>query len=188
MSVSDQVQTGRSAGPGAVLDQFQEQVGGGGYFWAERYLAQTFTPAVGGQLDHVDLLISTWDGDPSYPATISIVETTGGVPDGVVLGSVNVPGFVLGWNTVDFLPASVFLAAETQYGILLLNDDADYNTNPTDGLAIMWDTNPYPCGELWEWRLASGWQWLDWSGPPGSSDGTFRTWMVSGPVAPPNSN
>ena len=75
-TVSNQVKAQRSAGPGAVLDQFQDEWNGGGHhFWVDHYLAQTFTAAIGGQVDHIDLLIDAWDSDPRYPATISIVET-----------------------------------------------------------------------------------------------------------------
>ncbi len=184
-SVSIQVRVERSAGPGAVLDQVQEDDSGAGAIWAERHFAQTFTPAIGGQLAQVDLLITS-TGDPTYPATISIVETAGGVPTGAVLGSVHVPGFVWGWNWVDLLPASVFLVAETQYGIIFANDDSDFLADPTDWWAIKWETNPYPRGEIWEWLPASGWQQMGGLGPPGTSDMAFRTWMISGQIAPPN--
>jgi hypothetical protein len=172
---------------GAILDQSQETWdGGGAHFWAERSLAQTFTPAVGGQLDHVDLLIDAFGpgADPSVPATVAIVETVGGVPEGDVLGSVDVAGFYEGWNSIGFLSESVSLAVGTRYGIVLSDDDPDPGTPPTDGLGIVWNTEPYPGGELWQWTPTSGWEWLDATPPPGTgdSDGVFRTWMVPEPT------
>jgi parallel beta-helix repeat protein len=172
---------------GAVLDQAQETwEGGGAHFWAERFLAQTFTPAISGQLDHLDLVIDAFGpgADPYYPATIAIVETVDGAPEGNVLGSVDLPGFAKGWNSIDFLREFVFLAAGTRYGIVLLNDDPDPTVTPTDGFGILWNTDPYPGGELWQWTLTSGWEWLDAAPPPGTgdSDGVFRTWMIPAPV------
>jgi hypothetical protein len=59
----------------SVLDQSQTSSNGGGYFWAERFFGQTFTPGLSAQLAHVELKIDTWIGQPSMPATISIVNT-----------------------------------------------------------------------------------------------------------------
>ena len=70
-----------------ILDQSQELSNGGSGFYRFVCLAQTFTPAVSGQLDHVDLLIEGFGGgNPDYAATVSVVETVGVVPNGTELG------------------------------------------------------------------------------------------------------
>jgi len=172
---------GASGSP--ILDQSQELFYGGSAFFNYVSLAQTFTPAIGGELDHVDLHIEGFlgVGNPTYPATISIVQTVADVPSGAVLGAVNVPGFVVGWNSIDFLGESVILNAGTKYGIVLANNDIRKDIAPTDAFNVQWDINPYSAGALWERTLATGvWQLavFDTSSPPGVADGAFRTYMV----------
>lgn len=124
------------------LDQHPQTDNGGSCFWANKFLAQTFTPTVSGQLHHVDLDINVWSGTPSVPATISIVETIAGEPSGLIIGSVTKPSLTLGWYSFDFMSESVTLMSGVQYGIVLSNDE------PSDGLAIQWDDKPYPGGTL----------------------------------------
>jgi len=50
-------------GPGgSVRDQYQTTNNGGGYFWASRYLAQTFTCGISAQLSHMNVYIDVWEG------------------------------------------------------------------------------------------------------------------------------
>jgi hypothetical protein len=168
-----------SAASDAVLDQFQEQDTGGAHFWANSFLAQTFTPSITGLLDQVDLDIDAWDEQPFYPATISVVEVVGGKPSGGVLGSVSLPSLAMGWYEVDFFAESVFLTSGEQYGIVLANDDANEFVVPTDGVGIQWRGNRYLGGTLWKFTPALGWRKfspVEWGG----ADMAFRTWMVAG--------
>ncbi len=166
-----------------ILDQHHEPDNyGGSYFWAEQFLAQTFTPSISDQLHHVDLIIDVWTGQPSLPATISIVETISGEPSGTTLGSVNVPSLTLGWYSFDFLSESMMLTAGMQYGIVLSNDDP-YQAEPSDGVGIVWEGNPYPGGTLWRWTPTVGWEMFGAFDGPGDADMGFRTWMVPAPGA-----
>jgi transposase InsO family protein len=140
------------------------------------------TPSITGLLGQVDLKIDAWLGQPFYPATISVVETVGGEPSGVVLGSVSLPSLAMGWYEVDFSVQSVFLTSDEQYGIVLANDDVDPLLVPTDGVAIQWHGDPYLGGTLWAFTPASGWEIFNAFGPPGDADMAFRTWMVPGPA------
>ena len=164
-----------------------------------RRLAQTFTPAVSEHLDHVDLLIDGFGGgDPDYPATVSIVETIADVPNGTVLGTVNMAsGFVVGWNSIDFSGASITLSAGTRYGIVLKSNEVIGAGDPSDALNVLWDGNPYSGGSLWEGSLVATdpdvWSWElalfvddpddpEYS-PPGDADGAFRTYMAPEPAS-----
>ncbi len=162
----------------AILDQFQVTDSGGAHFWENAFLAQTFTPSITGLLDQVDLNIDAWDGQPFYPATISVVEVVGRTPSGVVLGSVSLPSLAMGWFEVDFSAESVFLTSGAQYGIVLVNDDADEFVVPTDGVAIQWRGNPYPGGTLWKFTPALGWRIFS-PVERGGADMAFRTWMIA---------
>ena len=164
-----------------ILDQSQEQWNGGGWnIYAQRSFAQTFTCGISNQLSHVDVLLDTWEGSPDYPSTFSIVGVVSGVPSGAPLASVNASGFVLGWNTVDFSSEGLFLAAGTQYGILVSNDDPDPDASPSLGMGFDYDNN-YNGGMMWYWTAAGGWSNdFTWA-PPGETDGVFRTWMIPEP-------
>lgn len=185
-----------------VLDQAQELSNGGSAFFDTSSLAQTFTPDVTAQLVRVDLDVgdSSHFPDPTHPATISIVETVvnddGGLENGylepgtAVLAAVNLTGFTVGWNQIDFSGQSVFLDAGTTYAIVLENDDANKDLLPTDSLRIQWTGDPYAGGRLWERTADTGlWYWpaaMQDSGlptPAGDADGAFRTYMVPEPAA-----
>jgi hypothetical protein len=168
-------------GPGAsVRDQYQTSNNGGGYFWAERYYAQTFTCGLGGQLSHVNIQIDVWTGQPSVPATISVVQTVNGAPSGPVLASVSVPFLTLGWYMFDFSQQSAILTPGTQYAIVMSNNDP-FPEEPSDGVAIQWDGNLYPGGGLWRWTPAAGWEEYNAFGAIGEADMAFETWMVPEP-------
>ena len=178
---------------GAVmLDQSQELFDGSSPVFDGVALGQTFTPSVSEQLDHVDLLISDDSGDPGYPATVSIVETAGGAPIGTELAAVDVTGFVVGWNSIDFQAESVMLNAGSLYAIVLSNDDLQWWNPPTDAWSIYWGkaekqqslplVDRYTGGVLWE--LVSGvWEQaaFDATYSPGFADAAFRTYMTPEP-------
>ena len=168
---------------GPVLDQYQENEDGAAAFWQHRFLAQTFTPSISNQLHHIDIIGHGWAADtPSYPATISIVETVGGAPSGTVLGSpVTVPHLEVGWQTIDFSSESIGLTAGVQYGLVFSGDGP--LTPGANALGIQWNGNPYPGGTLWQWTASTGWEIYNAFGDPGDADMAFRTWMIPAPGA-----
>jgi len=165
-----------------IEDQSQKNPGGGWNVYSQRYFAQTFTCGNSGQLSDVDLLLTTFSGEsPDYPSTFSIVNVVGGIPDGSVIGSVYTSGFSLGWNTIDFLSEGVFLNKDTQYAILVSNDDPDpLYIAPTLGLGLDYN-NDYSGGMMWwysvpssSWSNDFGTQWSI----AGGTDGVFVTRMA----------
>jgi len=156
----------------------------GGAIHAGKYYAQTFTPSVGGPLDHVDFMVDNFFGPPDYPSTAQIVETVGGQPTGDVLGTVSFTAPAAGWYSLDFAPEGVELTSGILYGIVLANDDPNYNSPPTLGCNISWGGDPYAGGILWEWTPAGGWEYGGFGPGPhdGISDMAFRTWMVPDPA------
>ncbi|NIA07858.1 MAG: hypothetical protein GWP14_09560 [Actinobacteria bacterium] len=173
-----------------VLDQSQELSNGGSAFFHWVSLAQTFTPGINGDLDHVDLKIEGFNQHDVLPATISIVETVAEAPSGSILGSVVNASISVGWNSIDFASQSITLLAGTKYGIVLSNADSNKDISPTDSFRIQWDSNPYASGALWERTRNSSGGWNDWeqavfdtSSTPGYADGAFRTYMVPEPAS-----
>ncbi len=167
-----------------ILDQYQEDSDMWGMISVEGFFAQTFTPGISGQLDHIDLHIGEWIWDPGYPSTVSIVNTAGGLPNGSALGEVEFPEPFNGWNTIDFLAESVFLSAGTQYAIILSNDDDPaLHIEPTVTWRIT-ETDAYSGGSLWSWMVDVGWN-QDFDLPTydlALMDAAFRTYMVPEPA------
>ncbi|MGW8255864.1 MAG: PEP-CTERM sorting domain-containing protein [Thermoguttaceae bacterium] len=163
-----------------VLDQSQTTSSGGGNFGATRFFAQTFTAGMSGQLAHVDLKTFLFPDHPSVPATISLVQTVNGIPNGTVLGAVVVPSLNDGWNAIDFMDENVLLSSGTLYGIVLSNGPSPTDP-PNNYLNIQWHDNHYPQGELWQWTPGPGWERFNPFGPIGDADAAFQTWMVPEP-------
>ncbi len=190
----------------ATIDQFQLDHDGGSPVYDGAWLAQSFTPsAVGEQLDHVDLLVDDYNPtleitlNPTQPAYVSIVETglDGGplntaYPIATPLASVYMPtGFVVGWNSIDFLPFSLSLTAETLYAIVIQTDDPWWWDSSTDSFMIHWglDDEPEPTdfydrGVLWEWLPSTDWAPAKYNSSydPGIADLAFRTYMTPEPT------
>lgn len=168
-----------------IVDQSQVNwKGAGWYVNSQRYFAQTFTCGISGQLSHVDILFDTWTGSPDYPSTFSIVNVVNGIPEGSLIGSVYTSGFNLGWNTIDFLSKGVFLNKDTQYAILVSNDDPDSEIPPSLGLGFDLDNN-YSAGMMWLYSVPSGSWSNNVNGNPGDTDGVFVTWMVPNIIPAP---
>lgn len=166
-------------GQAVMLDQSQESWHGGsiGLSLTHPSLAQTFTAGITGQLDHVDLRFGEYGDDPSYPATISIINVVdGGRPEGSVLGSVNVPNIINGWNTINFLSESIFLSADTQYGILIFVDDPVYDTGLEVNAKTEW--NDVYAGGIWWRKFGDTW----YQNNNGDAEAVFRTYMVPEPT------
>ena len=165
----------------AVSDQYLYQSSGGTNLTPTRYLGQTFTCGIEGQLSYVSLEIDVWSQEPPFfPVTVSIVETQNGIPSGSVLGSVTVNPPALGWFKFDFSQESVDLLAGTQYAIVAYNND-NISGDPSDGVRIQFDNNLYAGGRLWQWKPTTGWQPYVSPIPDTISsdiDMAFQTWMV----------
>jgi hypothetical protein len=175
----------------AILDQSQEEHGGAWLVICDEWdIAQTFTAGLSGQLESIDLYLENdlpfQNTLPLFPTTVSIVDTIGGVPSGSVLGTVYAQNLIEGFNSIDFLDESVLLAADSQYGIVLFNDD----TERYSGSSTQWSAtgDVYPGGALWSYY---GGEWLQTVTPPGGSlpdetfydkDAAFRTYIVPEPA------
>ncbi|MHC4214039.1 MAG: hypothetical protein ACYSWP_11765 [Planctomycetota bacterium] len=174
----------------AILDQSQELHDGSAFVICDEwYIAQTFTAGLSGQLESIDLSLENYfpphDPSPLFPTTVSIVDTIGGVPSGSVLGTVYAQDLIEGFNSIDFLDESVLLAADSQYGIVLFNED----TERYSGSSTQWRAtgDVYPGGEMWSY---TGGQWLQTVTPPGGlpdetfydKDAAFRTYIVPEPA------
>jgi len=173
---------------GSILDQSQEQIDDS---WlvvcGEWSFAQTFTAGVTGQLEKVDLYLENMFAAELYPTTVSIVSVMDEVPSGSVLGTVFAEDLTEGFNSIDFLGESVFLVADTQYGIMLFNDDSERYAGPsTQWLSTLSDV--YSRGALWTYIYE---EWTQVVTPPGGGpdeifydkDAAFRTYMVPEPTA-----
>lgn len=174
----------------AILDQSQEIQGGyKTVICGDWHIAQTFTAGLTGQLERIDLYLENdvpLDNPMDlYPTTVSIVDTIGGVPSGPVLGTIYAQNLIEGFNSIDFSDESVFLSADSQYGIVLFNDDTDRYM----GSSTQWPAtgDVYPVGSLWFYY---GDEWVQTVTPPGGlpdetfydKDAAFRTYVVPEPA------
>jgi len=132
-------------------------------------MAQTFTPAVSGQLDRVSLRIATTSGSVSM--TVAIQGTSGGKPNGNVLGTNSFSGVVnpAAWRDFTFA-STVPVSAGTMYAIVV---------SPSGSLT--WYDNfsfdSYTRGQMW--LLVNGaWAYQTSFG----RDFTFDEWVVGGNV------
>jgi len=162
-----------------ILDQSQEQFDA--YFRiSDQPVAQIFTAGITGQLEKIELRLENFEFGGLYPTTISIVETTNGVPNGSLLGSIYADNLVEGYNTFDFLSESVFLSANTKYAVVLDNDDPD----PYEDSITFWcctQSDVYAGGALW---LYFDGEWVEnlYDETFYDKDAVFRTYMVPEPI------
>jgi len=169
-----------------IIDQSQLQCQSTGTICSEWHWAQTFTPGITGQLESLDLYMSNYVPDmtpPGHSATVSIVNVTGTVPCGSVLGEVYVEQFVYGCNNINFLSESVFLTAGALYGIVVSNDDPEPFDNESLGWRITDGGDVYAGGSLWLWKDDVGWN-QDYLLPDFDftvMDAAFTTYMVPEP-------
>jgi hypothetical protein len=176
----------------SIVDQVQEQIDDvWGTLCAEWHWAQTFMPGITGRLESIDInlrnirdLALPGSGPPSYPLTISIVNTIESKPCGTVLGEVYVEELINGFNNIKFLSKSVFLTTGTQYGIVVSNDDPNAFDDGSDAWGLAYN-DTYGGGSLWFWMEGVGWNQdyfkLDYD--PAKMDAAFRTYMLPEPSA-----
>ena len=160
--------------PGAraalTLDQQHLAESGSIVFNDTQSMAQTFTPAITGQLAQVDVMAA---GDGGQPATISIqTVASDGSPSGTVLGSVDIASWVSeSWNSADLLSESIWLTAGEQYAIVLAGNGGG---DPYNSIAVNWMGDTYAGGGTWAhwWSGAESWNTY-------GNDTVFQTWMVT---------
>jgi hypothetical protein len=141
-------------------------------------VGQTFTPAITGRLDQVDLLVSRTSnvGDDLH---VKIRTLSNGVPTGdftdpiagEIVSSQNVPLDVADWVSVPLTSGSAPSSAGTQYAIVL----CAYHASPG---AYVWRRgvgNPYPGGQAMGSTDVPF--FAQWGADP-DSDFAFKTYVV----------
>jgi hypothetical protein len=169
-----------------MLDQSQIEENSSRDLDSNSILAQTFTPSANGQLSRVDVKIL--DHGFSYPWTLSIVDTSGGVPNGATLGSA-VSSDHNGWVSVSLESANINLLANHMYGITL-------QTQQLNGQNNEWCTNVdafdsassdlYLRGASWRKLTSGSWQYDNVINASQWADRAFRTYTAD-PVPEPSS-
>ncbi len=158
-----------------VLDQSQETFSAGVRISAGQSACQTFTAGLTGNLAKFSIQFG-FGTDQQAPATISIVGTTEGVPNGVVLWTSGDPSVLLtpGWLDVDTTTGagSPFLTADKVYGIMVTSTDSVLG-DPDDTWQVKTATNPYVSGQFFTDR-GLGWTTANYP----DSDATFRTYVL----------
>lgn len=162
-----------------VLDQKQEQYGGGGFVGIDRQVAQTFVPSVSGQLVSVDVYPDWWTQPPPSiePLRLRISGTVNGKPDGnYVMGGVTLP-VRNNWTSVSLREFDIWLDAGTTYALWFTSDDPTLD-KASMAVAVNWRPDMYAAGQALE--LRTGEDWKPWKiqerdGP--TADVMFRTFM-----------
>ncbi|HEV2217099.1 MAG TPA: PKD domain-containing protein [Candidatus Dormibacteraeota bacterium] len=135
-------------------------------------MAQTFTPAISGQLDRLTLRIAMSFG--SISMNVAILSTSGGKPYGSPLGSTSFTGSVnpAAWHDFIFSP-TVAVSSGTMYAIVV-----------TPKGYLTWYDNfsvdTYTRGQMW---LSSGGGWIYQTSF--GRDFAFDEWVISGNVNQP---
>lgn len=169
-----------------VKDQYQEGFAGSqivGFLDPDNYMAaQTFTPAISGLLDSIQIHSGAF-ADSGSGVKLSILTTSGGVPTSNLLGSVFAltSGYLEDdWNTINLASLNLVLTAGTTYALKL-----ETTAGPD---SIWWDydywvpgvtPDPYTGGDLYVDLNGSGWALAD-AGIAGAAsyvDAMFRTFM-----------
>jgi hypothetical protein len=146
-------------------------------------VAQTFTVGIAGTLDHIDISmfqlgsIFATNGDPK----LSVYNTTGGVPSGAPLTTIQVPTVLVPFNTAAFVTFDVSAAAipvsvgdVLAFGVSTLSDPGPYflPEDPDTGVV-----GNYSGGAAYRRTLPSQpWQLLQ-----PSQDHEFRTFVNAVP-------
>lgn len=170
-----------------VKDQYQEGFAGSQIVGFEdpdnTVAAQTFTPAITGLLDSIEIHSGAF-GDSGSGLLVSILATSGGVPTSTVLGSVSAlsSGYLEDdWNMISLAAQNIILTAGTTYAIQLETTAAPDS--------IWWDfdywvpgviPDPYTGGAMFVNVNDGGWSalTLDVGGAvPANVDAMFRTFM-----------
>jgi hypothetical protein len=147
-----------------TLDQYQNDQDGGTAPRSVDKAAQTFTAGLTGTLDHLEIGCTS-----TGPTTWEIRETTAGLPNSTVLGSVVVSSdMTLGWNTIDLSSENISINAGTMYSIVTYFPAGGYEM-----LRAMFDPDSYTAGQFC-YDTGSGWYAVTTSG---GADWQFRTYV-----------
>jgi len=110
--------------------------------------------------------------NPTYATAVDIRTTTGGLPSGTILGTVDVTlgSIANGWNSIDFSTQNISITAGTMYAMVFGKKGGGSGT--TNWLKAEWDSNPYADGQLCL-LSSSSWNALG----SGNHDAQFRTYV-----------
>jgi hypothetical protein len=141
-------------------------------------VAQTFTPALTGALDQVDVLVEQYaggpNGAPTGPITVQIQAVVGGQPSGPVLGTGSIPLASTSpsgrtWESVTITP-NVAVAFGTLYAMVLSTGPGGY----------LWGgarPGPYPGGQALLSQNGGAFA-PDPGGGSGPQDMAFKTYVI----------
>lgn len=159
-----------------TLDQEFNATGGDKSFagLATRKLCQTFTCGMSGGLTQVSMLMDSVASN-NRPAVISILGTTGGLPDSSnVLWTGNLDTMADGWFDIDTSSGTPSLVNGTSYGIQF---ESTFSS-PDSNAWLTYTTGGYSGGKLYEDR-GVGWVSVSTSGTPyPNTDAGFKTYMT----------
>lgn len=162
--------------PPAVLDQAQTNSSSGVWLPTGTIYAQTFTPAVDGELHHIELRVSPNDYRQVHPVNITVVETVQGTPTGRVLGEAVIPGVEQNFDvprSAFFREAAPLLRAGVLYAFIVRP------TFQTGGVTLLTAStdDPYRRGAIWRQQGTGAWQQAERE-PNLYADMVFATYMV----------
>jgi len=166
-------------------DQSQELQTSSQRVFATRYLCQTFTAGLTGNLTMISLLLDATGSETPVAAVISILGTTAGFPDDSKLlwttGSQS-PALRT-WLDVDTSTGAPFLIAGEVYGIKIATGDLS-SAVPNYYWCVQTETpelpkTPYSAGQLFDYR-GSSWEIVTTNGGPEQpdADAAFRTYVL----------
>lgn len=171
-----------------VLDQSQTSYNGFAQVSLNRSLCQTFTAGATGYLTDVSISLDGSFYNEQAPATIEIVDTSGGLPNNV-LWSASYSNLSPGWFDVPISNGAPNITAGTVYGIVLVSSNT--GTQNRDGWNAYFPvpasgSTLYAGGSLLENR-GSAWQMVTMIGGSGSqpqpnADAAFKTSVTPGPI------
>jgi hypothetical protein len=161
--------------PMEVIDQQQYEFSS--TVWAQpgTSYAQTFTPAIDGELHHIELQVFPNHFAEVYPVNITVVETMAGAPTGRVLGQTVIPNVEQTGDpkSAYFRTASPVLRAGVLYAFIV------GPTFQTNGLTIRtaYTDDPYKRGAIWRQAGAGPWEQAERE-PNLYADMVFATYMA----------
>ena len=161
-----------------TLDQQQTTTNGAYGLYPGQNLAQTFTPAITGELDRADLLLS---GSGSEDVTVEIRTTSAGSPTATVLATGTIAGSAIE-DTPAFLPVTfatpALVTAGTQYALVVYaNASGD-----SHGWDVQSGGDPYAGGQLLYSNDYPPPPGASWTPYPGSGDTAFKTYVNRPPT------
>ena len=162
-----------------TLDQSQTSSNASAHVYSARFVCQTFTPSVSGYLSGISIWLDSTTYAEQAPATIEILQTTGGTPSGSPLWSQSYPTLSQGWFDVPINNGEPYLVLGQTYGLALLSS----NTGSLDYSGDAWNmyvpsSGSPSLGSLWENRTGS-WGVLQYKGSSiYNASAAFQTYVL----------